>query len=177
MPDDVGTECMNAGGNAGFCSHTAEIAKQFDMKRTDTIDRKTYPKIVAVYEDHTGRRYGGENLHAGDTIHFSQFVKSAPSTGEDVRDKGGTPSRPPRNLSCKDHGHELERSGRFRHAGHQGGVRVERCGNAAASHRGADMGPRQSEWASSHPVGKLRNSGVTMHVTNGEITGLDYGDR
>lgn len=26
------------------------------------------------------------------------------------------------------------------------------------------------------PFGKFRNSGVTMHVTNGEITGLDYGD-
>lgn len=77
MTDDVATECMNAGGNAEFCSHMAGIAKQFDMEWDKTINRTTYPKIVAAYEDYTGRRYGGENLHAGDTIHFSQFVKSA----------------------------------------------------------------------------------------------------
>lgn len=77
MTYDVATECRNAGGSPEFCSHMAGLAKQFGMEWSSVIDRNTYPKIVAAYESYTDRRYGCENLHAGKTIHFPQFAKSA----------------------------------------------------------------------------------------------------
>ncbi len=61
-----------------FQSHMIGIAKKHGITTgADEIDKKTYPKIVKSYEDYTGQRYGGENLHAGSTITFMQFVKSA----------------------------------------------------------------------------------------------------
>lgn len=77
MTDEVAIECKSACGDAEFCSHMAGLAKQFGMGWDSSIDRNTYPKIVAAYESYTGRRYGGENLHAGGSVHFSQFAKSA----------------------------------------------------------------------------------------------------
>ena len=77
MAGDVATKCAEAGGDPNFCSHMAGIAQQFGMDWNSTIDRRTYPKIVAVYEEYTGTRYGGENLHAGKEISFSQFANSA----------------------------------------------------------------------------------------------------
>lgn len=77
MCADVATECNKAGGNPDFCSHMAGLAKQFELDRDSAIDRNTYPKIVDAYEYYTNRRYGGENLHAGGQVCFSQFAKSA----------------------------------------------------------------------------------------------------
>ncbi len=61
-----------------FQSHMIGIAKKHGIKEgADQIDKNSYPKIVKSYEDFTGQRYGGENLHPGKTITFMQFVKSA----------------------------------------------------------------------------------------------------
>ena len=61
-----------------FCSHIIGIAKAHHINDFDqTIDHLTLPKIVTSYEQYTHKRYGGERLHAGKTIKFSQFVKSA----------------------------------------------------------------------------------------------------
>ena len=77
MTDDVATECRKAGGDPDFCSHMAGLAKEFKLNWDSSIDRNTYPKIVDAYERYTDRRYGGENLHAGGQVYFSQFAKSA----------------------------------------------------------------------------------------------------
>jgi hypothetical protein len=74
---DVYTEAKNAGGDPTFCSHMAGIAKQFNLDWNSQVDHRQLPQIVAAYEQYTGKRYGGERLHSGDTIYFSQFVKSA----------------------------------------------------------------------------------------------------
>jgi hypothetical protein len=73
---DVYTEAKNAGGDPTFCSHMAGIAKEFNLQWTSTVDHRRLPQIVDAYERYTGKRYGGERLHSGDTIYFSQFVKS-----------------------------------------------------------------------------------------------------
>lgn len=74
---NVADEAAKAGGDKNFCSHMEGIAQQFKMDWTSEVDHRTLPKIVATYESYTGKRYGGENLHSGETIYFSQFVKSA----------------------------------------------------------------------------------------------------
>lgn len=74
---DVWTEAKNAGGDPTFCSHVAGIAKEFNLDWGSTVDHRQLPKIVDAYERYTHKRYGGERLHSGKTIYFSQFVKSA----------------------------------------------------------------------------------------------------
>lgn len=73
----VASEVAKVSHDKTFCSHIIGIAKKHNMKWDSEIDKNTYPKIVSDYEHFTGQRYGGENLHAGKTIVFSQFVKSA----------------------------------------------------------------------------------------------------
>ncbi len=75
MPD-VNDKCIASGGDGVLCPIMETVADEFRMDWRSEIDRRTYPKIVARYEELSGRRYGGENLHAGQTIYFSQFVKS-----------------------------------------------------------------------------------------------------
>jgi hypothetical protein len=70
-------KAKEAGGDSTFCSHIAGIAQQFNLGWDSSVDHRLLPQIVAAYEQYTGKRYGGENLHSGDTIYFSQFVKSA----------------------------------------------------------------------------------------------------
>lgn len=74
---DVATKAAEAGGDPNFCSHMAGIANKFGLEWDSEVDHRLLPKIVAAYEDYTDKRYGGERLHSGDTIYFSQFVKSA----------------------------------------------------------------------------------------------------
>lgn len=73
----VAIEAAKAGGDKDFCSHMEGIAQQFNIDWNSQIDHRTLPKIVAAYETYTHKRYGGENLHSGESIYFSQFVKSA----------------------------------------------------------------------------------------------------
>ena len=73
----VAEEVAKVSNNKTFCSHIIGIAKKHNMKWDSDIDKVTYPKIVSSYETFTHQRYGGENLHAGSKIKFSQFVKSA----------------------------------------------------------------------------------------------------
>ena len=73
----VADKAKAMGGDKTFCSHMEGIAQQFNVNWDSKIDHRTLPKIVAAYEEYTGRRYGGENLHSGKTIVFSEFAKSA----------------------------------------------------------------------------------------------------
>ena len=73
----VADKAKDLGGDKEFCSHMEGIAQKFDMDWDSEIDKRTLPKIVAAYEQYTGRRFGGENLHAGKKIYFSQFASSA----------------------------------------------------------------------------------------------------
>jgi hypothetical protein len=75
--DEVARKTEAAGGNPEFCSHMVGIAKKFNLDWDSSIDHILLPKVVDSYEGYTKQRYGGENLHSGKTIHFSQFVKSA----------------------------------------------------------------------------------------------------
>jgi hypothetical protein len=74
---DVAAKAKEAGGDKHFCSHMEGIARRFALGWDSKLDHRNLPKIVDAYELYTGRRYGGENLHSGKTIYFSQFVISA----------------------------------------------------------------------------------------------------
>jgi len=73
----VAEHAKDAGGDPNFSSHMEGLAQEFNVEWTSEIDHRLLPKIVGAYEQYTGKRYGGENLHSDETIYFSQFVKSA----------------------------------------------------------------------------------------------------
>lgn len=75
MPD-VEDKCRESGGADELCPIMQQVADEFGMDWLSDIDRRTYPKIVFRYEELSGRRYGGESLHPGAKIYFSQFVRS-----------------------------------------------------------------------------------------------------